>query len=184
MLSLAPTCRWLMANRVQCFVFPCRDCGVPILIPQDDFARFVPRQWESPTDDCAVILACERCKRANIYSPLRGSPYFRVREHRECFRTGPTDRVCTLRCAGASNEFQAPLVVMWVGEPSEADKQARCESWIGGHLRCAGGHEIPWPRLQFSANHPAGLNFAQEQNASHSPESNGRSSPKRDHSGS
>lgn len=134
-----------MPEYVRCLVFPCLNCGLPILHPLDDFERLVPNQADSPSGDCAVILVCEPCKRANIYSPLQSSPYFRGMGHRDCFRNGASDRICTLRCEGEANEFQAPLVVTWIGEPTGADKQARSESWTGGHLRCAAGHAIPWP---------------------------------------
>lgn len=137
-----------MAELVPCIVFPCRKCGLPIMLPLDDFERLVPSQGEPPDDDRAVILVCEPCKYANIYSPRRNSPYYIGMERRECLRIGVPDRVYTPQCAGKMNEFQAPLVVTWIGEPTEADKQRRSETWIGGHLRCSAGHAIPWPWRQ------------------------------------
>jgi len=134
-----------MTESVSCYAFRCRNCGVPILLPLDDFERLVPHLAESSSGDLPLILVCEPCKHANIYSPVPNSPYFHGIENIKCFRTGASDVVYTPKCAGELNEFQAPLVVTWIGEPTEVDKQERCATWIGGHLRCAAGHVIPWP---------------------------------------
>jgi hypothetical protein len=137
-----------MAEQVSCLAFPCQNCGVPILLPLDDFERLVPHQGESTNDDRPVILVCEPCKHSNIYSPVPSSPYFHGMMSTTCFRNGVTGVLYSPKCEGELSEFQAPLVITWIGEPSEEDKQRRYATWIGGHLRCSAGHVIPWPWKQ------------------------------------
>ena len=137
-----------MAERVACFAFRCRNCGLPIMLPLDDFERLVPNRGEPPNDDRALILVCEPCKHANIYSPVQSSPYYLGTERTECFRSGASDVVYTQKCAGEWNEFQAPIVATWIDGMSEGEKIERAETWIGGHLRCPAGHAVPWPWRQ------------------------------------
>jgi hypothetical protein len=134
-----------MAERVPCLVFPCRNCGVPILLPLDDFERLVPRQPDSPTDTRAAILVCEPCKHAYIYSHLPDSPYFQAKARRECFRTGVAESLGTLQCAGIRNEFRVPVIATWIEGTTVEKKQQRISSWRGDDLRCPEGHPIRWP---------------------------------------
>ena len=136
----------MSSEQVLCIAFHCKNCPLPITLPLDDFERLVPSQGKPPNDDRVLILVCDSCKHANIYSPLQKSPYYgRGSENIRCFRNGVTDCRKILRCAGETREFQAPLIVFWIGDISEVEKGEAEQRWRGEHLKCAAGHSIPWP---------------------------------------
>src|ERR1022692_3873260 len=47
----------------------------PIMLPVDTYAALDQCQWVQPMDETPVILVCDICKYANIYSPHRNSRY-------------------------------------------------------------------------------------------------------------
>jgi len=138
-----------MAESVLSYVFLCRKCGVPIMLPVDAYEALVPSQWVQPSDEMPVILVCDPCKHANIYSPHPNSRYLRPTDHKKwCFRTGETGRLLSLQCAGESSEFRVPVVVTWIAGIDEGEKLEIAKTWIGGHLECPNQHRIPWPWRQ------------------------------------
>jgi hypothetical protein len=141
-----------MAESVPCFVFLCRKCGVPIMLPCDAYTELDPSQWVQPSDEMPVILACDICKHANIYAPRHNSRYsYPTDRTGMCFHTGQTNRLLSLGCAGENNEFRVPVVVTWIDGIDEGEKREIAETWIGGHLRCPDQHQILWPWRQSEA---------------------------------
>jgi hypothetical protein len=138
-----------MAESVPCYAFLCRKCGVPILLPCDAYKELNPSQWVQPTDEMPVILVCDSCKHANIYSPLQNSRYYHPTDRSgTCFRTGETDRLLSLECAGGNREFRVPVIITWIDGIREGEKQEIAATWIGGHLECPNKHQIFWPWRQ------------------------------------
>lgn len=140
-----------MSESVPCYTFPCKmpNCPMPIMLPIDAFKRLFPHQGMSANDDLSVILVCDACKHANIYSPDRRSQYYHSRTDQvSLVHSGETKIELWLRCAGSETEFQVPLVVTWTKSRLEEEKPAICASWIAHDMRCPNGHAIYWPWRQ------------------------------------
>lgn len=151
MIAQSFTILWglLMPESVECFVFLCRNCGVPIMLPCDAYTKLNPSQWVQPTDEIPVALVCDICKHVYIYSPHQNSRYHRPTDMSGMyFHNGVTVPFLSLQCEGGSSEFRLPLVVTWRDGIREGEKQQIAEMWIGGHLECPNQHRIHWPWRQ------------------------------------
>jgi hypothetical protein len=138
-----------MPESVECFVFLCRKCGVPIMLPCDAYRGLNPSQWVQPTDETPVILVCEICKHAYIYSPHQNSRYHHPTDMSGmCFHSGATVPLLSLQCVGENSEFRLPLVVTWSDSIRKGDRPEIAARWIRGHLECPNQHPIFWPWRQ------------------------------------
>lgn len=129
------------------------------MLPIDTFERIFPHRGMSTNDDLSVILVCDSCKHANIYSLDKRSLYHDPKMQRVLWVPGGVPEILLpLECEGEKNEFQIALVVTWNEGRLEEEKSKICETWIGGHLRCPSGHVISWPWKQFeiARNPPVG----------------------------
>ncbi len=91
-----------------CIAFRCQMCSLPILLRHDDFLR-LRRDQEGQASDAGVLtLVGNPCRRANIYSLQKGSPYFDpATMNTKCFRSGATNHLLTLQCAEETCTFRA-----------------------------------------------------------------------------
>jgi hypothetical protein len=116
------------------------------MLPVSTYEGLNPSQWVQPTDEMPVILVCDICKHANIYSPHRNSRYHYPTDQRTSyFHSGVTAPLLSLQCEGENNEFRLPLVVTWIEGIREGEKIEIAETWIGGRLECPNQHQIHWP---------------------------------------
>lgn len=135
-----------MAESVDCYLFYCRNCRLPIMLPVDTYAALDQYRWVQPTDEMPVILVCEICKHGNIYSPHRDSRYHDPTDGRILYsHSGAGVLVLPLQCEGENNEFRLPLVETWRDGIREGEKIEIVARWIGGHLECPSQHRIHWP---------------------------------------
>jgi len=126
-----------VAESVLCHAFPSKtpNCPGTIMLPIDTFERIFPDRGVSANDDLSVILVCDSCKHANIYSSDRRSQYRDPNLRQVSWvHTGETKIELWLKCGGGKNEFQVPVVVTWNEGRLDEEKPQICESWIGGHL--------------------------------------------------
>jgi len=135
-----------MTQRTECFTFHCRDCRIPIFLPCDAYAKLSEDQWDQSSDEQPVILVCEICKHANIYSPLLSSRYHDPTDTRGAhFPGGEAERLLSVRCTEQTCQFRLPFVITGIDGMTTERKEEYTMSWIGEDLKCPKGHPIAWP---------------------------------------
>jgi hypothetical protein len=120
------------------------------MLPCDAYKGLDSSQWVQPTDEMPVILVCEICKHAYIYSPHPNSRYHHPTDTSGWYiHSEVVGRPIPLQCVGENNEFRLPLVLlMWRDGIREGEKREIAAMWIGGHLECPSQHRIHWPFRQ------------------------------------
>jgi len=150
-----------MVDSVLCYSFPCKtlNCPAPIMLPIDTFERLFPDRGVPANDDLSVILVCDPCKTAHIYSPDRRSLYHDPKMRQVSWpRSGETKIELWLKCEEGRHEFRVPLVVTWTEGRTVEEKSEIEKLWHGEHLQCAEGHRIlwPWKRTEVAHKSPMG----------------------------
>ena len=146
-----------MTESVLCYEFHCKTawCPAPIMLPIDTFERIFPYRGMSANDDHSVVLICDPCKHANIYSPDESSLYYDPKMERVLWVPGAVPEILLpLECAGANREFRIALVVTWNEGRTVQEKSEIAKTWIGGHLECPNRHPIHWPWRQIDDSRP------------------------------
>ena len=132
------------------YLFHCKNCGRPILLPFETFEPLPEDQVSQPTDFPQIAFADHHCKHVDSYVLQYTGPRPSNEEGMAILAPQTVDvrRVDTLKCEVASCDTPLPLY---------AHRNAASiplAQWHVANMTCKRGHPIPVPVLRLVLEEP------------------------------